>query len=299
MPRVDDLIETVGSAKFISTLDLSKGYWQILLDDEAKPKSAFVSPFGCFEFRVMPFGMQNSGATFMRLMREVLHGTENYADTYIDDIVVCSNSWVDHCRHLRDILDRLRKSGLTAKPKKCCIGQSEARYLGHVIGNGKIKPEAIKVKAIVDYPRPITKREVRQMLGLASYYRRYVPGFANLVAPLNDLTKKNAPLTVIWTPECEDAFVCLKSLMSSAPILSAPNFDIPFVVQVDASDRGLGAVLSQIDKGEEHPVCFLSRKLLPREQNYSTIEKECLAIVWAIKMLDPYLFALIHNSNRP
>ena len=289
MPRVDDLLETVGSAKFISTLDLSKGYWQILLDDEAKRKSAFVPPFGCFEFRVMPFGMQNSGATFTRLMREVLHGTENYPDTYIDDIVVYSNSWVDHCRHLRDILDRLRKSGLTAKPKKCCIGQSEARYLGHVIGNGKIKPEAIKVKAIVDYPRPITKREVRQMLGLASYYRRYVPGFANLVAPLNDLTKKNAPLTVIWTPECEDAFVRLKSLMSSAPILSAPNFDIPFVVQVDASDRGLGAVLSQIDKGEEHPVCFLSRKLLPREQNYSTIEKECLAIVWAMVMPMHYL----------
>ena len=112
---------------------------------------------------------------------------------------------------MRDILDSLRKYGLIAKPKKCCIGQSEARYLGHVIGNGKTKPEA--VKAVVDYPRPITKCEVSQMLGLASYHRRYVPGFANLVAPLNDLTKKKAPLTVIWTPKCEDAFICVKSQM--------------------------------------------------------------------------------------
>ena len=119
---------------------------------------------------------------------------------------------------------------------------------------------------------------------------------------LNDLTKKKAPLTVIWTQECENVFIRLKSLMSSAPILKAPNFEIPFCVQVDASDRGLGAVLSQMDNGEEHPVCYLSRKLLPREQHYSTIEKECLAIVWALKMLDPYLFGralAIQTDHNP
>jgi hypothetical protein len=290
MPRVDDLVENVGNAKFISTLDLAKGYWQILLDEDAKRKSAFITPFGCYQFRVMPFGMQCAGATFMRLMREVLRGTESFADTYVDDIIIYSNTLVDHIRHLTDILERLRKAGLTARPKKCNIGQKEAHYLGYVIGNGQLKPDMAKVKSIVEFPQPTTKTEVRSFAGLANYYRSFVPNFADLMAPLHDLTKKNASLTVVWTPECEQSFVKLKELMTKAPVLCSPDYSLPFVVQVDASEHGLGAVLSQVQAGEEHPICYLNRKLLPRESNYATIEKECLAIVWALRTLDVYLF---------
>jgi hypothetical protein len=207
----------------------------------------------------MPFGMQCAGATFMRLMREVLRGTESFADTYVDDIIIYSNTLVDHIRHLTDILERLRKAGLTARPKKCNIGQKEAHYLGYVIGNGQLKPDMAKVKSIVEFPQPTTKTEVRSFAGLANYYRSFVPNFADLMAPLHDLTKKNASLTVVWTPECEQSFVKLKELMTKASVLCSPDYSIPFVVQFDASEHGLGAVLSQVQAGEEHPVCYLSR----------------------------------------
>ena len=138
MPRVDELIDKVGGAKFITTIDLSKGYWQIKLAEEAKKKSAFVTPFGSFRFKVMPFGMSCAGATFMRLMRNVLQGAEEYCDSYIDDIVIHSNTFDQHYEHLKDVLERLTKAGLTAKPSKCSVGECQSRYLGYIIGNGQI-----------------------------------------------------------------------------------------------------------------------------------------------------------------
>jgi hypothetical protein len=290
MPRVDELIESVGRAQYISTLDLSKGYWQIKLDEDARQKSAFVTPFGSYRFCVMPFGMTCAGATFMRLMRLVLQGAEEYADAYIDDIVIRSNSFREHYNHLRNVLERLKAAGLTAKPSKCMIGAAQTRYLGYVIGSGQIKPEVAKVKAVLQFPQPVTKKDVRSYLGLCGYYRRFMPNFAQVAEPLTALTKKVAPTIVLWTPKCEESFLKLRSLLTSSPILRAPDYTLPFTVQTDASDIGLGVVLSQVVHGIEHPVCFLSRKLLPRERNYSTIEKECLAIVWGVQMLDPYLF---------
>jgi hypothetical protein len=304
MPRVDELIEKVGSAKFITTLDLSKGYWQIKLDEDARQKSAFVTPFGSFRFKVMPFGMSCAGATFMRLMRKVLQGAEEYADAYIDDIVIYSETFKQHYGHLRDVLERLRKAGLTAKPSKCSVGDCQSRYLGYIIGNGQIKPEAAKIKAVAEFPRPVTKKDVRSFLGLCGYYRRFVALFADVAEPLTALTQKSEPTVIKWTSKCEGSFQKLKSLLISSPILRSPDYSLPFVVQTDASDIGLGVVLSQVVEGVEHPVCFLSRKLLPREKNYSTIEKECLAVVWGIQMLDSYLFGRMftvqtdHNPIR-
>ena len=302
MPRVDELIEKVGAARYISTIDLAKGYWQIGLDDEAKQKSAFVTPFGCYRFNVMPFGMVCAGATFMRLMNTVLHGAESYASAYIDDIVIHSESWEEHIVQVRDVLQCLRKACLTAKPSKCVVGSLETHFLGYLIGNGRIKPELVKVKAVLEYPRPVTKKDVQSFLGLCGYYRRFVPNFSQVAACLTELTRKKAPIVVAWTTDCEHAFLELKHILSSDTVLRTPDYSLPFIVQTDASEFGIGVVLSQIVGGIEYPVCYLSRKLLPRERNYSTIEKECLALVWGVQMLDPYLFGrtfIIQTDHNP
>ncbi len=191
--------------------------------------------------------------------------------------------------HLREVLRALRGAGLTANPKKCAIGRVEVRYLGFHLGHGQVRPQIDKTAAIAACPRPKTKKEVRQFLGLAGYYRRFIPDYSELTSPLTDLTKKEVPDTVPWTEQCQQAFTQVKAALCGGPLLHSPDFSLPFLLQTDASDRGLGAVLTQEIKGEERPVLYISRKLSKREPMYSTIEKECLAIRWAVLTLRYYL----------
>ncbi len=191
--------------------------------------------------------------------------------------------------HLRAVLRALRRAGLTANPKKCAVGRVEVRYLGFHLGHGQVRPQINKTAAIATCPRPKTKKEVRQFLGLAGYYRRFIPNYSDLISPLTDLTKKEFPDPVQWTELCQQAFTQVKAALCGGPLLHSPNFSLPFLLQTDASDRGLGAVLSQEMEGEERPVLYISRKLSKREAMYSTIEKECLAIRWAVLTLRYYL----------
>ena len=201
-----------------------------------------------------------------------------------------SESWEDHLIHIRSVLEQLRKAGLTAKAKKCEFGASECVYLGHIVGSGSVKPEMDKTDAIRQFPTPQTKKDVRSFLGITGYYRRFVANYSDIAAPLTDLTKKNAPNKVSWMPSCEQAFNTLKERLCSEPILKSPDFECPFILQTDASEYGVGAVLSQqTEDGQEHPVAYWSRKLLPREKRYSTIEKECLAIKLAVSTFRVYL----------
>ncbi len=249
MPRVDELLDRLGTARFYSTLDLTKGYWQIPLSPLSKEKTAFTTPFGLHQFVTLPFGLFGAPATFQRLM------------------------------------DRI----LTANPKKCAVGRVEVRYLGFHLGHGQVRPQINKTAAVATCPRPKTKKEVRQFLGLAGYYRRFVPNYSDLTSPLTDLTKKEAPDPVQWTELCQQAFTQVKAALCGGPLLHSPDFSLPFLLQTDASDRGLGAVLAQEMEGEERPVLYISRKLSKRETMYSTIEKECLAIRWAVLTLRYYL----------
>ena len=198
MPRVDELIDRLGDAKFITTLDLSRGYWQVPVREADQPKTAFTTPYGLFQFRVMPFGLQGAPATFQRMMDIIVDDARDYAAAYLDDVVIHSRSWEDHLRHVSDILHRLQTAGLTVKPKKCQFGMSYCTYLGHVVGNGEIRPETLKVQAVKDYPLPKTKKQVRAFLGLTGYYRRFLPNYADTSAPLTDLTRKHAPNKVSW-----------------------------------------------------------------------------------------------------
>lgn len=200
MPRIEDLFDQLGEAGFLTTLDLTRGYWQVPVAEESQNKTAFVTPFGLFEFTVMPFGLQGAPATFQRLMDRVLQGRGNFAAAYLDDIIIFSKTWQDHERHIREVLQCLREAGLTAKPSKCQFGMGHCSYLGHIVGGGAVRPEVGKIEAVQKTSTPQTKKQVRAFLGLAGYYRRFIPDYATIAAPLSDLTRKSSPAQVSWTP---------------------------------------------------------------------------------------------------
>ena len=289
MPKMDEVLNKLGKARFLSKIDLTKGYWQIPLSDEAKPLSAFVTPFGQYQFRVMPFGMINSGASFVRLMKRVLEGKEDFSDSFIDDIIIFSYEWNNHIKHLECILDALKQAHLTAKPSKCFFAFRHLEFLAHIVGSGEVKPTDDKIKAIREIPVPTTKRKVRSVIGFLNFYRRFIPHFAEIASPLTDLTAKAAPNKVVWTDEHQQAFDRLKMAITSYPVLRNPDFGKTFTIQTDSSDRGIGGVLLQEIDGKKLPIMFISKKLLARERHYSTVEKECLAIVRCVSQLREYL----------
>uniref|UniRef100_A0A674CNJ5 Gypsy retrotransposon integrase-like protein 1 n=1 Tax=Salmo trutta TaxID=8032 RepID=A0A674CNJ5_SALTR len=289
MPRVDELLEKIGKARYITTLDLTKGYWQIPLTPRAKEKTAFATPDGLFQYTVMPFGLHGAPATFQRLMDKVLKPHQAYAAAYLDDVGIYSPDWESHLPRVQAVLDALRKAGLTANPAKCYVGLEETEYLGYTVGRGLIKPQRKKVEAIREWPKPVNKKQVRAFLGLTGYYRKFIPSYATVAAPLTDMTRARGPNMVKWDERATKAFRTLQEALCCNPVLVVPDFEREFVVQTDASEVGLGAVLSQEVEGVEHPILFLSRKLEPRETNYSVVEKEALAVKWALESLKYYL----------
>lgn len=289
MPRMDDLIERLRTAQYLTTLDLCKGYWQIPLGEQSKELTAFKTPFGHFHFRVLPFGLHGAPSTFQRMIDHILRGTEAFAAAYLDDIIIFSETWEQHLQHVKEILLKIRGAGLTIRPNKCSFTKPETVYLGHVLGCGVIRPQQVKLEAIQDAKQPTTKKQVRSFLGLVGWYRCFVPQFSSRAAALTNLTKKDKLNKVIWTDECETAFVDLKETLCKEPVLQSHKFDQSFRVQTDASDIGLGAILLQGQEDQMRLVAYISRKLLPRETKYSVIEKECLAVKWTLDSFKYYL----------
>ena len=294
LPRIDDLLDQLGSAKYFTTLDLAAGYWQIRVADDSIEKTAFITPGGLYEFRVMPFGLTNAPAIFQRLMQQVLQGLNpaegpSFVSVYIDDVLIFSRSLEEHLHHIGLVLDRLQEAGLKLKPSKCHFVCQQVEYLGHLITPRGLLPNPKKVGAVVDFPVPTSVTQVRQFVGLASYYRRFIEGFARVAAPLHRLTKQDVEFQ--WTGECQDALDMLKKKLVEAPVLVYPDFNVGFVLETDASYQGLGAVLSQkLEDQLFHPVSFSSRALSPSEKNYAVTELETLAVVWAIKHYRAYLY---------
>ena len=286
LPRIDDLLDQLGKSQFFSTLDLASGYWQIKVEDESREKTAFITNQGLYEFRVMPFGLTNAPAVFQRLMQQVLSGLNpvegpDFVAVYLDDVLVFSETLDDHLMHLRLVLERIGQAGLKLKPTKCHLVRQEVEYLGHIITPNGLLPNPKLIEAVRDFAVPMSVKETRQFLGLASYYRRFVPQFAKIARPLHQLTRKN--VTFEWTPSCQTAFDQLKCFLIQSPILAYPNFSKEFTVETDASVKGLGAVLSQTQEdGKLHPVSYASRALSRVEENYAITELETLAVVWAL-----------------
>ena len=291
LPRVDDILIALGESKYFSSLDLASGYWQIELDEDARKKSAFTTYRGLFEFIRMPFGLCNAPATFQRLMQTVLSGLEyKSCFIYVDDVLVASKTFEDHLIHLREVFSRLRSSNLRLKPKKCELIRDKVPYLGHVVSAQGIEPDQAKTERIKNYPTPTDVTEVRRFLGLASYYRRFVPKFASIASLMHALTKKSVPFQ--WTDECESAFNELKVALSTSPVLIYPKFGPghSFILETDASTVGLGAVLSQMqDNGTVHPIAYASRSVDKHEKNYGISKLETLGLVWAVHYFRPYL----------
>lgn len=293
LPRMEDCIDCIGPAVHITKLDLLKGYWQVALTSRASDVSAFVTPDHFLQYTVMAFGMRNAPATFQRLMHLVLGGVPN-CNVYLDDIVIFSDSWSDHVATLSEVFQRLSQANLTVNLAKCEFGKATVTYLGKVVGHGTVRPMNAKVEAVLSYPTPSTRRELRRFLGLAGYYRCFCKNFSVLVAPLTALCSPSVPF--VWSEECERAFTAAKSLLCSAPVLSAPNYSKSFSLEVDASATGAGAVLLQDDDtGVPHPVSYFSTKFKKHQLNYSTIEKETLAMLLALQ----HFYVYVSSTHSP
>lgn len=288
-PDQSEIFAKLANDNIFTKLDLSKGYWQVPLSEKAKPLTAFITHNGLYQFCRMPFGLVNSGASFSRIMRKLLQGLQG-VDNYIDDILVHTTSWEEHMEKLRELLRRLRRANLTARPTKCCVGYEKVEFLGHIVGQGLLQPKANKLEAIQNASQPQTKTQLRSFLGLANYYRQFIPNFAAIAVPLTDKTKKGESNQIEWGESQEKAFRTLKSKLAQSPILHLPDISRPFILRTDASDDGVGAVLMQEFDGLKFPVAYASKKLLSAQRNYSVSEKESYAIVWAVQKFEPYLY---------
>ncbi|GFX95685.1 retrovirus-related Pol polyprotein from transposon 297 [Trichonephila clavipes] len=291
LPNIEERVEKVSAAKFITVFDLSKGYWQIPLSKTAQRYAAFCTSFGTYRPLRMSFGLKNAPYFFSKLMAELLNGLEDFVVPYLDDIAIFSDTWESHIKHMETVLQRIKRAKLTIKPSKCKFAQQNVKFLGHIVGQGFRTPSEIKVQAVLEFPTPRTKTQIRAFLGIAGYYQKYINLFSVIAAPLTDALKGRAKKGEIkWTTECENAFRELKGKLIDKPVLYAPNFEREFIVQTDASNAGMGAVLTQLtEQGEEHPIVYLSKKFSEVEKRYCTTEKECASIVFAIKRLHYYL----------
>ncbi|AAA92249.1 ORF B [Trichoplusia ni TED virus] len=289
IPNISDVLDKLGKCQYFTTLDLASGFYQVEMDPQDISKTAFNVEHGHFEFLRMPMGLKNSPSTFQRVMDNVLRGLQNnICLVYLDDIIVYSTSLQEHLENLERVFQRLRESNFKIQMDKSEFLKLETAYLGHIISRDGIKPNPDKISAIQKYLIPKTPKEIKQFLGLLGYYRKFIPDFARLTKPLTQCLKKGSKVTL--SPEYVNAFEHCKTLLTNDPILQYPDFTREFNLTTDASNFAIGAVLSQGPIGSDKPVCYASRTLNESELNYSTIEKELLAIVWATKYFRPYLF---------
>jgi hypothetical protein len=298
LPRIDDLLDRLNGCSHFSSIDLRSGYYQLRITPEDIPKTAFRTVLGHYQFKVLCFGLTNAPAAFQSAMNTVLgEYLHDFVVVYLDDILIFSKSAEEHLKHLKLVLNKLRQHGLYANAKKCEFFKRELEFLGHIIGRDGIKVDPKKTEAVKRWPKPTTVKELRGFLGLANYFRRFIQGYSSIVAPLTDLTKKDASITD-WSAECDKAFQTVKQALIKAPVLAHPDFTQPFDVICDASNVGVGAVLLQ----HRRPIAFLSRKFSPAEANYSTTEQELLGVVESLKQWRCYLEGVpfvVHTDHNP
>ena len=303
IPRVDDCIDRIGSAKYLTKMDLLKGYWCVPLTERGREISAFVTSSGLYEYNVLPFGMKNAPATFQRMMESVVQGLE-HTHAYIDDLITRSDTWEEHVKNVEELFERLAQARLTVNLGKSEFGCGTVMYLGHEIGQGKVAPIDAKVKAILAFPTPTDRKSLRRFLGMIGYYRKFCNNFAQLALPLTNLLKGGVKF--VWSDACQRSLEALKNVLCHYPVLRSPDFTKGFSLAIDASDEAAGAVLlqkSEDDSSIEHPVAYYSRKFDKHQKNYSTVEKESLALVLALQHFEVYISSekplIVHTDHNP
>lgn len=301
IPEITDILDKLGRACYFSTVDLVSGFHQIQLENRDFEKTAFSVNGGKYEFTRMPFGLKNAPATFQRVMDCILRECiGKFCFVYMDDIIIFSPSLQQHKIDLTKVFEKLKDANLKIQLDKCAFFRKEVEFLGHTVTNEGVKPNSDKIEAISSWPIPRTEKDLRQFLGILGYYRRFIKDFAKLVKPLTNLLRKDTE--IIITPEIVQCFEKCKKILTLDPILIQPDFTKEFVLTTDASDFAIGAVLSQGSIGKDRPIAYASRTLNKTEERYSTIEKELLAIVWALKEFRHYLYGRkfkLYTDHQP
>lgn len=302
IPRMDQILSSLGSNSYFTTLDLASGFHQIQVRQNDIPKTAFTVGNGHFEFVRMPFGLINAPATFQTLMNEIFQQqiAEKKCLVYLDDLIILGQNLTEHTKNLNEILSILEKNNLKINPDKCEFLQKELKYLGHVITLDGTKPQVEKIEKIINIKEPKTVKQIQSFLGLTGYYRKYIQNYGQIAKPLTKLLKKDTKFN--FDSNCKTAFEILKQSITSAPILKYPNDDKKFAITTDASKEALGGVLTQEYDGHDMPIAYYSYTLNKAERNYSTIELECLAIIKTIKKFHHFLYGKefdIKTDHRP
>uniref|UniRef100_A0A3P9I2U1 Gypsy retrotransposon integrase-like protein 1 n=1 Tax=Oryzias latipes TaxID=8090 RepID=A0A3P9I2U1_ORYLA len=296
LPRIDESLDALSGAEFFSSIDLASGYHQVAVHEKDRHKTAFTTPFGLFEYLRMPFGLCNAPATFQRLMQATMNDLIfQIVLVYLDDLLVFSQTFKEHLERLEIVFKRLKNTGLKVKVEKCHFLQSEVKFLGHQVSAEGVGTDPDKISAVKAWPTPNSVKELRSSLGFCSYYRRFIEGFSQVAGPLHDLVnvcigpsspvKASQLFQSAWSPACSEAFELLKDRLTKAPLLGYADFKLPFVLETDASNLGLGAVLYQVQGGKRRVIAYASRRLRGAEKNdrnYSSMKLELLALKWAV-----------------
>lgn len=282
-PDMVGILQRIQKSRYFSIIDLSESYYQVPLEEESKNKTAFRTSRGLYRFTVMPFGLSNAPATMTRLMTKVLgHDLEPFVHVYLDDIVIVSNSFDEHLRLISIVANRLRNANLTINILKSKFCQKRIKYLGYILSEDGLSVDSSKIQPVLDYPEPKNIKDIRRLLGLAGFYRRFIPNYSDKTAKISDLLKKGKQ-KFKWTKEANDSFLELKSALVSAPILANPDFSLPFTIETDSSDQAIGAVLIQNQNNERKVIAYYSKKLSSTQRKYSATERECLGVLLSIE----------------
>ena len=303
LPLITDIIDKVKGAKYFTKLDLRSAYNLIRIKEGDEYKTAFITNYGHYEYLVMPFGLKNAPATFQSFINSILRPfLEKSVILYLDDILIYSNNLEEHHKQVHTILETLLKNNLYAKLEKCEFDLPKVEFLGHILSGDGVATDPKKIKSVQDWPQPKCIKDVQRFLGLCNYYRRFVKSFANIAKPLHNLTKKNVKFK--WNDKCEKSFQELKKKLTSAPILMHPDTSKQFIVECDASNFAIGAILSQKDsEGILHPVAYYSRSLHDAELNYTITDKELLSIrdafaTWRHLLLGAKHKVVVYTDHR-
>ena len=302
MPEVEVVIQKLQDAKYLTKLDFTKAFYQIPLTPDSWQYTSFVTEFGQYEYTVVPFGMKFCSGICNRVISNILRECTEFVTNFVDDLVVHSSTFSDHLYHVAIVLEKLMKAGITLKNEKCLFASNSIDFLGFRISNGSVKPIPEKVETIQKFPLPRNKKALRSFLGMINFYRKFVPHLATVIAPLTDLLKKCHPDKIYWSKVHLDCFNKALNLFSDDVSLYIPKINANFVVQTDASEVGIGAILWQVIEDESRPISFISRKLNEAERNYAVIEKECLAIMWAVSKFHEFLVGkkfVIRTDHAP